>query len=61
MTNVEREKMDMNYEYTYDEELKLSADREMFDACCISCAAEDAFYEAESEQIVSENPAYAAV
>ena len=56
--------MDMNYEeYTYDEELKLSADREMFDKCCISCAAEDAFYdidlvkEEESEQIVSENPA----
>ena len=60
--------MDMNYEeYTYDEELKLSADRDMFDKCCISCAAEDAFYdidlvkEEESERIVSENPAYAAV
>lgn len=57
MTTVdEREKMDMNYdEYTYEEELQLSADREMFDKCCISCAAEDALYEAESERIVSEN------
>ena len=46
MTTVdERDKMDMNYEYTYDEELKLSADRDMFDKCCISCSAEDAFYE----------------
>lgn len=42
------EKTDMNYdEYTYDEELKLSADRDMFDACCISCAAEDAFYDVD--------------
>ena len=39
------EKMDMNYEYTYDEELKLSAERDMFDKCCISCAADDAFYD----------------
>lgn len=46
---------EMNEEYPYEEELKLSADREMFDACCISCAAEDAFYEAEAERIVSEN------
>lgn len=45
MTTVdEMEKMDMNYEeYPYEEELKLSADRDMFDKCCISCAAEDAF------------------
>lgn len=45
MTVDEMEKMDMNDEYTYDEELKLSADREIFDKCCISCAAEDAFYD----------------
>ena len=32
-------------EYAYEEELKLSADREMFDKCCLSCCAEDAFYE----------------
>ena len=32
-------------EYTYDEELKLSADRDMFDECCLSCCAADAFYE----------------
>lgn len=32
-------------EYTYDEEVKLSADRDMFDKCCISCCAEDAFYD----------------
>lgn len=39
-------KKDMNYdEYTYEEELKLSADRDMFDKCCVSCSAEDAFYE----------------
>lgn len=64
MTTVdEMEKMDMNYdEYTYDEELKLSADRDMFDRCCISCSADDAFYdidlvqEEEFERIVSVNP-----
>lgn len=40
------EKMDMNYdEYPYEEELKLSADRDMFDKSCISCSAEDAFYD----------------
>ena len=40
------EKMDMNYEgYTYEEEASLSADRDLFDKCCISCSAEDAFYE----------------
>ena len=32
-------------EYTYKEELKLSADRDMFDKCCLSCCAEDAFYD----------------
>ena len=31
--------------YTYDEELKLSADRDMFDKCCISCSSDDAFYD----------------
>lgn len=60
-------KKDMNDEYTYEEELKLSADRDFFDKCCISCAAEDAFNEIdmiqkeESERIVSENPTYATV
>lgn len=37
-------------EYTYDEELKLSADRDMFDKCCISCCAEDAFDEIDLVQ-----------
>lgn len=32
-------------EYTYSEELKLSADRDIFDKCCLSCCAEDAFYD----------------
>lgn len=45
MTTVDERKKNMNDEYTYDEELKLSADRDMFDKCCISCAAEDAFYD----------------
>ena len=54
--------MDMNDEYTYDEELQLSADRDLFDKCCISCSAEDAFYdidliqEEKLERIVSWNP-----
>lgn len=32
-------------EYTYEEELKLASDRDMFDKCCLSCCAEDAFYD----------------
>lgn len=32
-------------EHTYEEELKLAADRDMFDECCISCCAADAFYD----------------
>ena len=58
-----KEKRKMNDEYTYDEEASLSADRDMFDKCCISCSAEDAFYdidliqEEESERIASWNPA----
>ena len=39
-----------NKEYTYEEELKLSADREMFDKCCLSCCAADAFYEIDLSQ-----------
>ena len=34
-----------NDEHTYEEELKLASDRDMFDKCCLSCCAEDAFYE----------------
>ena len=34
-----------NEEHTYEEELKLASDRDLFDKCCISCSAEDAFYE----------------
>ena len=50
----------MNDEYTYEEEASLSADRDLFDKSCISCSAEDAFYdidlipaEEEFERIVS--------
>ena len=41
-TQTGKNKMD---EYTYEEELKLSADRDMFDKCCLSCCAADAFYD----------------
>ena len=34
-----------NDEHPYEEEAKLAADRDMFDKCCISCCAEDAFYD----------------
>ena len=37
-------------EHTYAEEAKLSADRDMFDKCCLSCCAEDAFYEIDLNQ-----------
>ena len=37
-------------EYTYEEELKLSADREMFDKFCLSCCSADAFYEIDLSQ-----------
>ena len=46
----------MNDEYTYEEALKLSADRDLFDKCCISCSAEDSLYEAESGELPT-NPA----
>ena len=42
--------MDMNYEYTYEEEASLSADRDLFDKSCISCRAEDAFYDIDLVQ-----------
>ena len=48
----EKNKMD---EYTYAEELKLSADRDMFDKCCLSCCADDAFYEIDLIQEEKEN------
>ena len=41
-SDKEEDNMD---EHTYEEELKLAADRDMFDKCCISCCAEDAFYD----------------
>ena len=49
-------------EYTYEEEASLSAERDLFDKSCISCSADDAFYdidlipEEEFERIVSVNP-----
>ena len=40
----------MNDEYTYEDEASLSADRDLFDKCCLSCSAEDAFYEIDLNQ-----------
>lgn len=34
-----------NNEYQYEEDLKLASDRDMFDKFCLSCCAEDAFYD----------------
>lgn len=34
-----------NEEHPYEEELKLASDRDMFDECCLSCCADDAFYD----------------
>ena len=42
-------------EYSYEEEVKLSADRDMFDKCCLSCCAEDAFYDIDMNQEEKEN------
>lgn len=48
--------MDMNYEeYPYEEELKLSADRDLFDEFRFSTGVEDSLYEAEAGRIASEN------
>lgn len=41
----------MNDEYTYEEELKLSADRDMFDEYRFSTVVEDRMYEAESGEL----------
>ena len=38
----------MNEGYTYEEELKLSADRDMFDEYRFRIGVEDSMYEAES-------------
>ena len=44
--------MDMNYEgYTYDEELKLSADRDLFDEYRFRSGEEDLMYDAESGEL----------
>ena len=45
----------MNYEYTYDEDLKLSADRDMFEEYRFRTGEEDRLYEAESGRIAT-NP-----
>ena len=48
--------MDMNdTEYTYDEDLKLSADIDLFDEYRFNNGEEDRLYEAESERIESVN------
>ena len=44
MTDRQTGKNNMD-EYTYEEELKLASDRDMFDKCCLSCCADDAFYD----------------
>lgn len=46
----------MNDEYTYEEELKLSADLDMFDELRFGTGVEDSMYEAESGRIAT-NPA----
>ena len=43
-----KEKKKMNDEYPYEEELKLSADRDMFDEYRFRNGEEDSLYEAES-------------
>ena len=45
----------MNDEYTYDEELKLSADIDLFEEYRFSIGIEDRLYEAASGRIAS-NP-----
>ena len=42
-------------EYAYEEEAKLSADRDIFDKCCLSCSADDAFYDIDLIQEEKEN------
>lgn len=44
-------KKNMNNEYTYEEELKLSADRDMFDDYRFRTGVEDSMYEAESGEL----------
>ena len=39
-----------NYEHTYEEELKLASDRDMFDKCCLSCCSDDDFYDIDLNQ-----------
>ena len=46
----ERKKI-MNNEYTYEVELKLSADRDMFDDYRFWTGVEDSMYEAESGEL----------
>ena len=56
MTTIEEGKKDMNDAvYTYEEEARLSADRDMFDECRFTSGEEDRIYEAESERYVSGN------
>ena len=45
--------MDMNDGYTYDEELKLSADRDLFDECRFNNGEEDRIYEAKTVLIAA--------
>ena len=42
-------------EYTYEEEAKLSADRDMFDKCWLSCCAADDFYDIDLNPEEKEN------
>ena len=47
----ERKKNMNDDEYTYEEELKLSADQDMFDEYRFSTGVEDSMYEAESGEL----------
>ena len=51
MTTIEEGKMDMNDEYTHEEEASLSADRDLFDEYRFNNGEEDRIYEAESGEL----------
>lgn len=39
-----------NNDYTYEEEAKLAADRDLFDSTCLSCCLDDDFYDIDLSQ-----------
>lgn len=42
--------MKNNDQYTYEEEAKLAADRDLFDSTCLSCCLDDDFYDIDLNQ-----------